>query len=122
MSPSLIASDPFINEISDFINQFKDGEKGLNNYAPFTVWFIGDNIILIAVPLLEFVILPLFPKLEYFLINSLKRLGIAMICLILSIFSVFLIDLIGRLIHMNKDHIGCFITWTSGDPIVNISH
>ena len=122
LSPFLIASDPFINEISYFVNQFKDGKKGLNNYAPFTVWFIGDNIILIAVPLLEFVILPLFPKLEYFLINSLKGLGIAMICLILSIFSVFLIDLIGRLIHMNEDHIGCFITWKSGDPIVNISY
>ena len=121
LSPLLIASDPFVNEITSFVNQFKDGNKGLNNYAPFTVWFIGDNIILIAVPLLEFVIIPLFPKLEFFLINPLKGLGIAMICLILSIFSVFLTDLIGRL--MNHDqHIGCFITWTPGDPIVNISY
>ena len=121
LSPFLIASDPFSNEISEFVNQFKDGNKGLNNYAPFAIWFIGDNIILIAVPLLELVILPLFPKVEYFLFNSLKGLGIAMICLILSILSVFLIDLIGRL--MNHDqHIRCFITWTPGDPIVNISY
>ena len=122
LSSFLVASDPFINEITSFVNQFKDGNKGLNGNAPFTVWFIGDNIILIAVPLLEFVILPLFPKLEYFLINPLKGLGIAMICLILSILSVFLIDLIGRSIHMNGDHIGCFITWKSGDPIINISY
>ena len=124
LSPFLIASDPFINSISDFVNQFKDGNKGLNNYAPFAIWFIGDNIILIVVPLLEFVILPLFPKLEYFLINSLKGLGISMIFLILSILSVFLIDLIGRLMTLghDQDHIGCFKTWTSGDPIINISY
>ena len=125
LSPFLIASDPFINSLKwNFINQFKDGDKGLNGNAPFTFWFIGDDMILFAVPLLQFVILPLFPKLEYFLINPLKGLGIAMICLILSIFSAFIIDTSGRLFTLghNQEHIGCFISWTSGDPIVNISY
>ena len=126
LSPFLIASDPFINSLWkwNFVNQFKDGDKGLNGNAPFAVWFIGDDTILIAVPLLQLVILPLFPKLEYFLINPLKGLGIAMICLILSVFSAFIIDLSGRLITLghNQEHIGCFISWTSGDSIVNISY
>ena len=44
-----------------------------------------------------------------------------MICLILSIFSVFLIDLIGRLMTAGP-HINCFLTSTAQYPIINISY
>ena len=120
LSLFLIASDPFTNGITSFVSQFKGGYKDLYGNAKFTIWFIGDNVILIIVPLLELLILPLFPKLEYFLINSLKGLGIAMICLILSIVFVLLINLIGRLEEPNEN-IPCFATWTFGSPTLNIS-
>ena len=92
LSLVLMSSDPFISGILNFVKQFKGGD---NSNAEFFIWFIGDSTILIIVPLLEFIILPLFPKLEYFLINPLKGLGVAMVFFILSIFFVFLIDLIG---------------------------
>ena len=120
LSLFLIASDPLINGITNFVSQFKGGYKDLYGNAEFTIWFIGDSVILIIVPLLELLILPLFPKLEYFLINSLKGLGIAMICLILSIVFVLLINLIGRLEEPNEN-IPCFATWTFGSPTLNIS-
>ena len=121
LSLFLMSSDPFITGITHFVKQFKDGE---NNNAQFAVWCIGDSTILLIVPLLQFVILPLFPKLEYFLINPLKGLGVAIICLILSIFSMFTIDLIPRLktLGHNQSHIDCFLTWLPEDPTVNISY
>ena len=121
LSLVLMSSDPFISGISNFVKQFKGGD---NSNAEFFIWFIGDSTILIVVSLLEFIILPLFPKSEYFLINPLKGLGVAMVFFILSIFFVFLIDLIGRLMTLGYDryHIGCFLTWTSGKHIVNISY
>ena len=114
----LISLDPFVTGITELVKQFNGGNNG---NVQFVTWFIGDNTILIAVPVLQFIILPLFPKLEYFLINSLKGLGLAMICLIFSILSVFLIDLIGRLMTVGP-HINCFLTWTAQDPIINISY
>ena len=121
LSIFLMSSDPFITGITHFVKQFKDGE---DNNAQFAVWCIGDSTILLIVPLLQFVILPLFPKLEYFLINPLKGLGVAIICLILSIFSMFTIDLIPRLktLGHNQSHIDCFLTWLPEDPTVNISY
>ena len=116
-----MSSDPFISGISNFVKQFKGGNNG---NAEYVIWFIGDSTILIVVPVLEFIVLPLFPKLEYFLINPLKGIGVAMIFFILSIFSVFLIDLISRLMTLGHDHnhIDCFLTWSPGDPTVNISY
>ena len=113
LSPFLIASDPFINGISSFVPQYKDGNDALKGNASFVIWFIGDNIVLVLVPLFELVILPLFPKLEYFLMNPLRGLGLANICLLLSILSIFLIDLIGR-VSETANHILCFTSTKIG--------
>ena len=120
LSPFLIASDPFINGISGFVPQYKDGNDALKGNASFVIWFIGDNIVLVLVPLFELVILPLFPKLEYFLINPLKGLCVANVCLILSIVSVFLIDLIGRVTHEPFD-IPCFTVWEQNNETIQLS-
>lgn len=121
LCPFLIASDPFINGITSFVDQFTAGSTALKGNAQFTVWFVGDNIVLLAVPLIELVILPLFPKLEYFLINPLKGLGVAILCIVLSISSVFLTDLLGRIINKQPD-ITCFTLWIPGDLTINISY
>ena len=117
LSLSLICLDPFLIGISNLMKQFKDGD---NSNTELTIWLIGYGTVLISVPVLQFIILPLFPKLEFFLINPLKGIGLAMVFSIMSIFSVFVIDLIGRLTH-DQNHIGCFLKWSSGDPTINIS-
>ena len=116
----LIASDPFINGISSFVPQFEKGYNGFEGNAGFVIWFIGDNIVLLLVPLFELVILPLFPKLEYFLISPLKGLCVSYISLILSILSVFLIDLVGRLAKEHSD-IPCFTVWKETDHAIQLS-
>ena len=62
----------------------------------------------------ELVILPLFPKLEYFITNPLKGLGLSNILIILSILSLFLIDLIGR-INADISSMPCFFIWEHQD-------
>ena len=114
LSPFLI-SDSLINGITSFIPQL----KGSSSNAVFTIWFLGDGVILILIPLLEFIILPLFPKFEYFLNNSLKGLGLAMMCIITAVLFIFLLDLIGRL--LTKENVPCYLEWTPADPYINLN-
>ena len=76
----------------------------------------------VLVPLFELVILPLFPKLEYFIINPLKGLGLAYILLILSIVSVFLIDLIGRLVADINSNMPCFFIKEPVHQTIQVSY
>ena len=118
LSVCLMSFDPFFIGTINWIKQFKDSD---NTNTELTIWLIGNGTVLISIPVVQFIILPLFPKLEFFLINPLKGIGLAMVFSIVSIFSVFVIDLIGRLTH-DRSHIDCFLTWSSGDPTINISY
>ena len=102
-------------------NQYKDAQNDSQLYTTYVFLSIANSVILILIPLFELVILPLFPKLEYFLINPLRGLGLANILLILSILSVFLIDLIGRVTNKSHD-IPCFNVWVPGDPVIQVSY
>ena len=116
IAPLFASSDPVVNGLISFVPQFKGGDTEFGGFAPFLLWFIGDNHALWVIPLLELLILPLFPKIEYFLISPLKGLGVAMICNILSIFFVFLFDLIGRIVAGETVYIPCYYSWSSNDP------
>ena len=116
--PFLVAGDPFINGIPNFVKQFKGGSESLNGFASFAVWFIGDDLGIVLIPLLELVLLPLFPKLEYFLMKQLKGLGIAILTLLLSIISLCVLDLIGRSIGGSR--VTCYLLWTEGDGYIDV--
>uniref|UniRef100_A0A1X7TVV5 Major facilitator superfamily associated domain-containing protein n=1 Tax=Amphimedon queenslandica TaxID=400682 RepID=A0A1X7TVV5_AMPQE len=118
--PLFVSAVPFLYRLSNFTVQFKDGDK---ESATDAVW-VSYNVVLffILVPLFELVILPLFPKLEYFIINPLKGLGLAYILLILSIVSVFLIDFIGRLVADSDSNVPCFFIWEPVNQTIDISY
>ena len=119
LCPFFIIYGPFIGEVVDIIPVFKDGNNG---YAGFIFSFFGCYIVLLVlIPLYELAILPLFPKLEYFLINPLRGLGLANILILLSILSVFLIDLIGRVTNKSHD-VHCYNVWVPGDPVIQVSY
>ena len=117
----LILSFFFLFRLPNFTAQFKDGSNG---NASDAVWDLSNVVpLFVLVPLFELVILPLFPKLEYFMINPLRGLGLAYILIILSVVSVFLIDLIGRLVADNNNSIvPCFFMWESVHPTIQISY
>uniref|UniRef100_A0A1X7TIN9 Uncharacterized protein n=1 Tax=Amphimedon queenslandica TaxID=400682 RepID=A0A1X7TIN9_AMPQE len=102
------------------VENFKDGyERSAKN----AIWLLGNlTSWLVVVPLFELVILPLFPKLEYFIINPLKGLGLANILILLSIVSLFLIDLIGRIASSITSEMPCFFMWKSVNQTIDISY
>ena len=114
-----VSSVPFFNSSFYFVAQFKNG---FNLNAANAVWFLSNIIpYFVLVFLFELVILPLFPKLEYFITNPLKALGLANLLIILSIVSLFLIDLIGR-ISNNISTMPCFFIWEPVTETIQISY
>ena len=113
-----------LSNSSTFAAQFKDGFKGLHGNAKKVIWLLGNFISLfVLVPLFELVILPLFPKLEYFIINPLRGLGLANILIILSIFGLFLLDLTERTAISNISEMPCIFLWESaGNQTIQISY
>ena len=61
--------------------------------SPFLVSYVGDNTILWAIPLLEFLLIPIFPRLEYYLSRSLMCIGISQVLLNIAILSMFVINI-----------------------------
>ncbi|XP_011407453.1 PREDICTED: solute carrier family 15 member 4-like [Amphimedon queenslandica] len=118
--PLFIPIIPMLSSSSNFVVQFKDGyEKN----AEYVIWLFGNfTSLLVVVPLFELVILPLFPKLEYFITNPLKGLGLSNILIILSILSLFLIDLIGRIDSSNISEMPCFFIWRPINQKIDISY
>ncbi|XP_019856132.1 PREDICTED: solute carrier family 15 member 4-like [Amphimedon queenslandica] len=110
----------FLNSSSAFVAQFKNGHEG---FATNIVWLLGNIIpLFVLVPLFELVILPLFPKLEYFLISPLRGFILSNVVIILSIVSVFLIDFIGRLDADNDFLKPCFFVFLSVQQAFQISY
>uniref|UniRef100_A0A1X7TVW3 Uncharacterized protein n=1 Tax=Amphimedon queenslandica TaxID=400682 RepID=A0A1X7TVW3_AMPQE len=98
-------------------------KHGYERSAKNAIWLLGNfTSLLVVVPLFELFILPLFPKLEYFVLNPLKGLGVSNLLIILSIVSLFLIDLIGRIASSISTSMPCFFIWKSVPQTIDISY
>ncbi|XP_019859359.1 PREDICTED: uncharacterized protein LOC109587569 [Amphimedon queenslandica] len=116
----LFVSTFLLSHLPSFTTQFKNGSK---ENARVAILVVGNVVpFFVLVPLFELVILPLFPKLEYFIINPLKGLGLAYILIILSIVSLFLSDLIGRIVADNNSDVPCFFMWQSVHQTIDTSY
>lgn len=78
-----------------YMRRFKGVSKFISGYGAFIIWTGFENIIIVAIPLLELVVLPLFPKIEYFLLKSLRGIGVSYALLFLSLVSMLAIDTAG---------------------------
>ncbi len=120
LSPFWISLDPITNRLNQLVPQFGDGLTDINGFASFVIFYISDGFILLGIPLLEFVVIPMFPKVEYFLINPLKGLGLSQILLSVAVLLTFMIDIAEHL--LSKGTVKCFATWTSGDPTFTLNY
>lgn len=103
------------------MNQFKDGATSLDGFGSYLLWQVFDVIPAgVLVPVFELVIIPLWPKVEFFVMNPLRGLVINHILLVISIVSLFVISTVGYL--TSPEVIPCYTIWRIGDPTINFSY
>ena len=95
---------PLINKL--------EGARGANGYASYILWDIFDELIVILIPAFELVLIPLLPKIEYFLLNPLRGIGVAYLFLLTSLITMFIIDSSGEIETQNKRNtsIVCYLS------------
>ena len=87
-----------MNGVLIYINSFNGATSTINGYGSFALWQTFDSQVLLLVPLLELVIIPLFPKIEYFLLNPLRGIGFSYILILISLISMIVLDIVGHFI------------------------
>lgn len=111
--------------VRDFLptimNQFKDGATALDGFGSYLLWQLLDILPAgVLIPLFELVIIPLFPKVEFFLMNPLRGLLINHTILIISIVSLFAISTAGYITSVGA--VPCYTIWKIGDPTISFSY
>ena len=80
-----------LSGIFPYINKLQ-GATSADGYGSYLLWSVFNKLIIIIVPLLELVIIPLFPKVEYFIHNPLKGLGVSYIFMFVALILMLTID------------------------------
>lgn len=113
---------PVVREFLPLImNQFKNGATDLDGFGSYVLWVTFDTIPAgLLIPIFELVIIPLFPKVEFFLMKPLAGLLFNHILLLVSIFSFFGISTAGYL--TSDDIVPCYRVWEVGNPTIKYSY
>lgn len=82
------------------INDFS-GSDSVGGYGSYLLWNLFDKMIIVLVPVLELVIIPLFPKVEYFLLNPLRWFIVSYVFLFISLILMLALDITGSQISQN---------------------
>ena len=105
-----------VNGALQFVNMFEGSQTAVNGYGSYILWNSFNKSILLIVPLLEIVVLPLYSKIEYFILSPLKCIAAAYVFVILTLISMLVLDIVGHVIT-DSSHM-CF---PSGDNALHIS-
>ena len=90
-----------------YIDSFKGATTNLNGHGEFLLRTVSSDIVVLLVPVFELVIIPLFPKIEYFLLKPLRGFGAAYVLLTVSVVSMLTIDTIGDLTTTSEHNETC---------------
>ena len=81
-----------------YINTFKGATTALNGHGSSALWLGFRSQIILLVPLFELVIIPLFPKIEYFILKALRAIGVSYILILIALLSMIVLDLVGHFV------------------------
>ena len=116
---------PFFVGYSGPTNQFVPFIKHLKKSEATTdIWFIyliEPSITLVAIPVLELVILPIFPKFEYFIQKPLRWLFVGLVGLILCNVSLLIVDTIAHAVTKGNQT-NCFINNVDDDDALDFDY
>ena len=87
------------------IEQFKDGSTSFYGYGSYILWSVFDEIPVLLVPLVELLLIPVLPKVEYFLLNPIRGLAISYVLLLMSLISMLILVIVGQFI--SPEYVSC---------------
>ena len=95
-----------VEYVQPYINIYKGSTTTLHGYGSYALWVCFDSLILLLVPLFQLFIIPLWPKMEYFLLSPIRGLVLTYVLILLMLLSSVTINIIG---HLTEPHtISCF--------------
>ena len=81
-----------------YINTFEGATTALNGHGSSALWLGLDSQIIIFVPLFELVIIPLFPKIEYFILKALRAIGVSYTLILIALLCMIVLELVGHFV------------------------
>ena len=108
-----------VDGVFPYLNAMKGAKTSLNGYGSVVLWKALDEQIIILVPLVELIILPLFPKSEYFILNPLRGLKIVYFLLLTGLIGILILDTAGH--YLAQDFVYCYFTTSSSYGVLPIS-
>ena len=81
-----------------YINTFEGATTALNGLGSYILWLGLDSQIILLVPLFELVIIPLFPKIEYFILKALRAIGVSYILILIALVCMIVLELFGHFV------------------------
>ena len=103
-----------------FVNVFNHALTDANGFGSYILWSCFNNPVIFFIPLLEFVLIPLFPKIGSLLSNPMKGFGISYFFLILSLLTMLVIDTLGHYVTAESNF--CLLTSTTPSVKLNLSY
>ncbi len=97
-----------VNGVFPYIDQMEDASTTLGGYGGLIVYKILDQQVFYIIPIFELIIVPSFPKIEYFFTNPLQGLNATYIFLCIGVILIFTINTIAHLI--TKQTLSCYDT------------
>ena len=79
-----------------YINKLDGAVTTLNGYGSYVLWMSFGKTVVILVPTMELVVIPLLPKMEFFLLNPLKWIGVSFFAIFTSVSAMIVINIAGQ--------------------------
>ena len=99
-----------VNQGSYYGVQFKGGMDLVHGYSAYVVWQSFFQIAIVAIPLTDLIVIPLVPKIEYFILNPLRGFGMAMLMLLCGLLSMAVIEIVGQV--KTRQQLPCYLKIT----------
>ena len=106
--------------VEKYINTFEGATTALNGQGASALYLGFDGQILVMVPLFELVIIPLFPKIEYFILKSLRAIGVSYILILIALLCMIVLELVGHIVTLG-DVVCATSLPSTRDDLVQIS-
>ena len=104
--------------VFSIMNSFQGAITTLNGYGSYVPWLFAEETIIIIVPAFELLIIPCYPKIEYFILRPLRGILACYILLLIGVVALFIITTVGY--FMTPDRVNCLVI--TPDNVVQLSY